>query len=870
MTNQPATPCELLAPAGDWDALRAAVANGADAVYFGLSEFNARHRAHNFTVEELPQVVDYLHRHNVRGYVTVNTLIFSEELESAARMIGAIAAAGADAVIVQDLGLVRLIRAVAPGLSIHGSTQMTLTEPRGIDYVKRLGVERVIVARELSIDDVKKIRAAVDLPVEVFVHGALCVAYSGQCLTSEALGGRSANRGQCAQACRLPYDLVVDGAVRDLGETAYLLSPQDLAAYDAVDDLVAAGVCSLKIEGRLKSAHYVAATTQTYRAALDAALSHRPFEASRQQELDLTQSFSRGFSPGFLRGVNHQRLVHGRFPKARGVRVGTVAALTDRGVVVEIDQSHDATIVKPGDGLVFDEGHPDQDEQGGRVYETRTRLQVENCNLQMEVLFAEGAVNRAALAIGAIVWRTDDPEMRRRMERSFSREGVARRKRVDVHIAGRVGDVLRLEFRDEAGRSAGATWDGPLQGARKHPLTIDSAREQLDRLGDTPFELGTVTLDAPDPIMVPKSVLNDLRRRAVDELLTAKLATPRERAVRAEALADLRESARKTGRQGDKETRRAVQTTEAHSDSQSPGLLVSQSPRLFALARTLEQLDAVLAWRPEAPIARPAMVYADFEDVRRYREAVAKARDAGLPIGLASLRIIKPGEEGLLRQIAKCEPDAVLVRNFAALTFFQEHAASLEPARRPQLIGDFSLNVTNELTADQFRREGLARLTPGYDLNWDQLTAMLGQIDPGLFEVTIHQHMPMFHMEHCVFCHTLSTGTDATNCGRPCDVHRVRLRDRTGAEFPLLADTGCRNTVYNSVAQSAAEYVPRMKGLGVRNFRVELLLERPEEIGPLLERYARVITGLDDGRQAWRGLQVLNQLGVTRGTLQLS
>jgi putative protease len=208
-TQAPA--CELLAPAGDWDCLRAAAANGADAVYFGLTDFNARHRAHNFTVEELPAVVEYLHRHNVRGYVTMNTLIFSDELSDAARLVGEIARSGADAVIVQDLGLARLIRAVAPGLPIHGSTQMTLTEPRGIRFVGELGAERIIAARELSIDELKKIRTGTDVPVEVFVHGALCVAYSGQCLTSEALGGRSANRGQCAQACRLPYDLVVDG-----------------------------------------------------------------------------------------------------------------------------------------------------------------------------------------------------------------------------------------------------------------------------------------------------------------------------------------------------------------------------------------------------------------------------------------------------------------------------------------------------------------------------------------------------------------------------------------------------------------------------------------------------------------------------------
>jgi putative protease len=206
---------ELLAPAGDREAMRAAVANGADAVYFGLSRFNARHRATNFSLEELPEVMRYLHGHNVRGYVAFNTLIFSDELDEAMQFVGAIAEARADAVIVQDLGLARLIGRMCPGLHVHGSTQMTLTEPLGIEFVKRLGVRRVILARELSLSDIRRIRSTTDVPVEVFVHGALCVAYSGQCLTSESLGQRSANRGQCAQACRLPYELIVDGSPCD-------------------------------------------------------------------------------------------------------------------------------------------------------------------------------------------------------------------------------------------------------------------------------------------------------------------------------------------------------------------------------------------------------------------------------------------------------------------------------------------------------------------------------------------------------------------------------------------------------------------------------------------------------------------------------
>ncbi|MGC3967414.1 MAG: DUF3656 domain-containing protein [Pirellulales bacterium] len=576
-------------------------------------------------------------------------------------------------------------------------------------------------------------------------------------------------------------------------------------------------------------------------APLDAALAGQEFELERQKQLDLQQSFLRGFSVGFLGGNNHQVLVPGRFPKARGVRVGTVERTTNRGVLVRLDDGHDLTIVKPGDGVVFDEGHPDQDEQGGRIYEVRRE------QTSVELLFGEGAVNLSALSPGAIVWRTDDPAMRRRMEQSFAREGVARRKLLRFHAAGQVGGSLLLTVRDEAGRTASAAWEGPLQRAQKHPLTVESLREQCGRLGDTPYEFGEATLDAPEPIMVPKSVLNDLRRRAVDELLQASLVETTRRVVRAEALDELRgEAAATIGPAADSKTADAA----------------TDRPALYVLARTMEQLEAVLAWKPDAPLAGPTMVYCDFEDVRRYRDAVAAARAAGTPIGLATLRIIKPGEEGLLRQIAKCEADAVLVRNLAALTFFQEHAPQ---TRR---VGDFSLNVTNELTAALFLGEGLERITPGYDLNWEQLCAMLGRSDAAKFEVVVHQHMPMFHMEHCVFCHTLSTGTDATNCGRPCDVHRVVLRDRVGAEFPLLADTGCRNTVFNSVPQSAAEYLTRMRETGLRHFRVELLNEKRDQVAPVLEHYAKVLAGLEPGRAAWRGLQILNQLGVTRGTLE--
>ncbi|MEI8038624.1 MAG: peptidase U32 family protein, partial [Verrucomicrobiota bacterium] len=224
---------ELLAPAGNWDCARAAVAAGADAIYFGLPRFNARLRADNFIDADLIELMEFLHRHGVKGYVTMNTLIFTRELEAAEAQLRTLAAAGVDAIIVQDLGLAKLASVVAPELALHASTQMTITSPEGLTFIESLfPVDRAILARELSVKEIARFLPAIHTPLEVFVHGALCVAYSGQCLTSESLGQRSANRGECAQACRMPYEIIVDGETRDLGEVRYLLSPQDLAAVD--------------------------------------------------------------------------------------------------------------------------------------------------------------------------------------------------------------------------------------------------------------------------------------------------------------------------------------------------------------------------------------------------------------------------------------------------------------------------------------------------------------------------------------------------------------------------------------------------------------------------------------------------------------
>jgi putative protease len=819
---------EVLAPAGDWDSLRAACANGANAVYFGLSDFNARARAANFELSELGKVMQYLHHRNVKGFVTLNTLIFSDELPLVVDFVQACVQHQVDAVIVQDLGLAKLISRLAPQLPIHASTQMTLTEPRGINFMNSLvPLERVVLARELSLENIRDVAEHSEVDLEVFVHGALCVAYSGQCLTSEALGGRSANRGQCAQACRLPYEMIVDGQKQDLGDRAYLLSPQDLAGYEQISDLIASGVVSFKIEGRLKGPAYVAATTKTYRDAVDAAEQQKAFHLSRERVRELELTFSRGLTSGFLEGVNHQKLVRGRFPKSRGLLLGTVKALTSRGVIVTLAE-RDVSVIKAGDGIVIDLGKPEQQEPGGRVWRVVCRLSQEEVELQL----APENDSWHSVPVGAMVWKTDDPALKKKLEATFHNDPIVHRKELFAELTGQIGGKLVLILRDRWGNSARAEWEGPLQQANQRPATIESVTKQLSRLGETPYSLAEVKLDIREPVLIPASVLNDLRRQAIAQLESAIFGAC-EKQINRNALEELRKEL----------------VPVPPPPEQTPA-------QLAVLVRSLEQLRAVLPHRPDR-------VYCDFEDVRNYREGVELAKQARIPVGVATLRILKPKEEGFLKPILSAKPDMILIRNLGSLCYFQEQAPATP------LIADFSLNIANELTAGLLHRIGFSILTPSYDLNWEQFSAMVRRSPPSWFEPVIHQHMPMFHMEHCVFAAFLSNGKDHRDCGRPCDRHRVELRDRVGAAFPVIADAGCRNTVYNSVAQSAAEYVSGMLKLGIQRFRIDLTRESPKQIGLLIDKYRQVISGQLTGQKVWWELQAMNQLGVTRGTLQL-
>ncbi|MEB3293792.1 MAG: DUF3656 domain-containing protein [Synechococcales bacterium] len=850
---------DLLAPAGNWDCARAAVENGADAIYFGLDRFNARMRSQNFTEADLPALMEFLHRRGVKGYVTLNTLIFPKELPEAEQYLRSMMLAGVDAVIVQDIGICRLIRHLSPDFPIHGSTQMTVTSAAGVEFAQQLDCQLVVLARECSLQEIKKIQTQIgkkqlSLPLEVFVHGALCVAYSGQCLTSEALGGRSANRGECAQACRMPYELIVDDQVLSLGDRKYLLSPQDLSGLAVLPELVQTGVTCLKIEGRLKTPEYVANVTRVYREAIDQLRPSETMNAglggevrstaqSDPAQYQLEMAFSRGLYTGWFGGINNQELVHARFGKKRGVYLGKIRAIQGDRVTLILEAP-----LKPGDGVVFDSGHPEGKEEGGRVYKVEQRGQ------ETMVTFGKGAIAWKRVHGGDRLWKTSDPELEKQLRQSYEREHQYQRP-IQITVQGLLGEPLTVIVRDELGHVVQVDSAIALVQAEKQPLTSDRLREQLGRLGNTPFQLTHLTAQLEGDLLLPVSELNRMRREFVTQLEQVR-SQPKRWTVNSQAsFQDLLPTL------GD----RAADLSVSNLGVSNLGVPNLSEPNLIVLVRQIDQLKAAIA-------QGITTLYCEFEDPRRYREAVQWVRDrAGeqpnqspVEIFVAPPRITKPGENWILQQVRQSNADGYLVRNYDHLQFFADQ----------RCIGDFSLNVANGLTADYFKqRFALERLAASYDLNIQQLTDLLTSTPPDWYEVTLHQHMPMFHMEHCVFCAFLSEGTDFTNCGRPCEKHQVNLRDRVGSEHILQADAGCRNTVFNATAQTGAEYGQHLRQLGVKHFRIEFVNESPEQVQQTIACYQQLLQGQITGTQLWKQLklnhqQLSNQLGVTRGTLE--
>jgi putative protease len=756
-----------------------------------------------------------LHRRGVKGYITFNTLVFNHELDEAARALAEIAEAGADALIIQDVGVVRMAKQIAPDLEIHGSTQMSVTSADGVRLAQSFGVSRVTLARELSLAEVRAIREATDCELEIFVHGALCVAYSGQCFSSEAWGGRSANRGQCAQACRLPYEMIVDGRPRPLGDARYLLSPGDLYALEQVPEIVDIGISTLKIEGRYKDADYVALTTAAYRQAVDAAWAGRKLKLDREEKLRLEQVYSRGLGPFFVTGTNHQKVVEGRAPRHRGVLMGRVLKVTDGGVLIEPSEAHRVSPLKPGDGVVFDAADwrsPEEPEEGGRVFEIE----------HGELRFGNGVIHGERIRRGDLVWRTHDPDVDKAARVYTEATTPIRKQAVKVRVVAREGERLRSVW-TVGSVSVTVESDAELGAARNRAIDEEYLRAQLGRLGNTAYELAEVELEVGGAPFAASSMLNQLRREAVEKLQAAQ-------GVGRRALA------RDLGRNW------------LAGESASPTFPFS----LHLLVRTAEQLAAALE-------VRPGSITLDYLDLYGLRPSIERVRDAGIAVRVASPRVLKPGEEKIVDFLLGCDCP-ILVRSSGLLE-------ALRHCETRELTGDFSLNAANVLTADEFFKLGLRHLAPTYDLNAAQVADLARQLGGDRIEAVAYQHLPVFHTEHCVFCRFLSSGTSYRDCGRPCEEHRVALRDTAGRAHPVMADVGCRNTVFGAEAQDASLHLEAWRAAGIARFRLEFAHESADQVTAVTRAFEDALAGRRSGRELMLQLQKVSPQGVTQGSL---
>jgi putative protease len=629
----------------------------------------------------------------------------------------------------------------------------------------------------------------------------------------------------------LPYELIVDGQTKPLDDARYLLSPGDLYTLPQVPQIMAAGVSALKIEGRYKDVDYVALTTRAYREAVDQAWAGRPVEVSAEKALQLEQVYSRGLGPFFLTGTNHQAVVEGRAPRHRGVRIASVVRVGEEHLVVAPSEAHRIAPLKPGDGLVFDAADwrsPQEREEGGRVYEVRTLR-----DGRLELRFGNGAVDFSRIQVGDVVWRTNDPALDKLVSEFVAPPAPVQRQLVDIAIEASVGQPLRTRWTLASKPEVSVTvaTPAPLGEAERSVLTEAQLREQFGRLGPTPYQLGQVTVQLSGRPFVPVSALNQLRREAV-ELLQARQAMP----PAAPPEVDLADP------------RLMSQLRPARVMPPAPPVV---TPRLHLLVRTPEQLNAALS-------AQPDSITLDYLDLYGLWPSLERVKASGIAVRVASPRVLKPGEEKIGEFLLRLDCP-LLIRAAGLLDAMRERAAHA-------LTGDFSLNAANTLSAQALLDLGLTRLTPAYDLNAAQVTALAKAVGASRVEAVAYQHLPVFHTEHCVFCRFLSSGTSYKDCGRPCEHHRVAVQDPTGRVHPVMADVGCRNTVFGAEAQQAAAYLDQWRQAGIVDFRLEFVHETEAQVTAVTAAFRAALAGRSSAAQLAQALREIAPEGVTEGS----
>jgi len=781
---------ELLAPAGTMENFMAALESGADAIYLGGKVFNARAHAANFGIDELREAVRLAHILDVSVYVTINILIGDTELKDLEQYIKDLDSIGVDAIIVQDLAVAEIAKRVAPNIHLHGSTQMTAATLDAVRFYESLGFTRVVLARELSLKEIQHICKHCKAEIEVFVHGALCVCYSGQCLMSSFIGGRSGNRGACAQPCRLPYELLDSKGESVLPKhEAYLLSPKDLNYSEHMNELVAAGVTSFKVEGRMKKVSYVRQVIGTYREILDEASIHE------NQRKALASGFNRGFSTAYLENTvgrqmmtvvapNHQGKPIGESYKKKGEVYLSLTEPIEQGSLVKILQSNGSVTYY----TVDDEWTCVSD----TLYKGRP---------------AEG------LAVGQLYLASTPKNTKSRGLQEFTRK-------YDMSVYLSVGSNGETNYTEltailDSGLSVTVTNEYVPAIANKVPTSLEKVTEQLGRLGNTLFRLSYV--DIPDgPYMWPASVLNALRRDAVTALEIALITHH-------------------------VESWQALQVTgDVDYDFKAQHeLSYDTCPMISARVDEIEGVKAAIAGGAQKIVFGGDRLSRTPYALSIYDEVARLCAQSDVICTFATPRVVKDDEveayTHTLEAIVQAHPDSISIHVPQALLWLRElgYTGAIE--------ADTGLNIFNTPTLHFWEQLHISCVNPSQELTLKQITELAKHSHVPI-ETMIHGYTEMMISEYCAIASFVGTGSKV-NCPMPCVKESYSLKDRKGEIFPIRTDPYCRMHIMNSHEMDMRAYVPMLLQKGISILRIDGRHMKPSYVKDIVSQYVGIATG---------------------------
>lgn len=802
---------ELLAPAGSREALVAAVENGANAIYLAGNAFGARAYASNFDREALREAIHFAHLRKVAIHVTVNTIVADEEMGPLRDYLRFLYEAGADAVLVQDLGVARVAHETVPDLPLHASTQMSVSSLEGVRALAELGFSRVVLARELSLKEIRHICAHAPVEIETFMHGALCVCYSGQCLMSSMIGGRSGNRGRCAQPCRLPYTLVDEKGQDVLGDKAgsYLLSPRDLSTIDVIPDLIEAGVSSLKIEGRMKRPEYVATVVRTYREAIDTYYAGKGYAVTQEERDDLAQIFNRDFTTAYLEGRPGKAMMSDRRPNNRGLLIGRVTAYDWDARIVTVKLSGRLGL---GDQVDF------WVKVGGRVTATISSLrdakgrEVEEGQAGDTVSFAIPS----AVRDHDRVFKVYDARLMERAKETYASGAPVRRIPVAIEVRAAIGEPLTVTLCDAEGHRGEGRTDFIGEPARKRPLSEEIIRKQVSRLGTSVYEMKSLHCDIAGEVMVPMSEINEARRKAVEALDALRLKEIEAREHRPEP----------------KFTDRIARPT-------------PKKAHFLVAVDTLGKAEAALSAGADGILFGGESYEHRVIAPEEYERAWQMAREAGARIDFNTPRIVHDGQqkhvERLLAAFAAFPPDAVHVHNIAMLalvrrlTDFAIHA-------------DYSLISYNKQTLAFLKDYGVAGATLSPELTAKEIR-QLAKESPLPLTCIVHGRLELMVSNYCVTGSFLG-GCGEGPCTQPCTRGHFALKDRKDALFPLAMDQFCHMHVLNSKVLSMMPHAMKFRAAGIETMQIEAKAMGEKEIAAIVKAYRKAMAFPEEPAEA--------------------